>query len=360
MAINFSADRIPFDRPYYVEKNGVRSNLFTFGTCSYIDLATIDNDSPEKNILVGRFCSMASHILFSGGGNHAYINSVTTYPFEAADIIAKIHRYEKTEFSMKTARWQYNNRNQIIIGSDVCIGRYARILDGVKIGSGAIIGANTVVAKNIPPYAIAVGNPARVVRYRFDAETIKKFMAVKWWNWDIKKVLENVHLMNDAENFLAEHYKPGMGLATYAEIGEGAQLERYIAEGRKIYSFVADFRAVQPLWKRVISGFLKSPRKNSVLLFWLGESATQADFENLKTFVNSIGLQEGKIIHILPQKFSPYLLRNSTHFITTREMVTLECIDWLYGTGVKVISALDDGIFTDEPEVSWNELYAKS
>ena len=123
---------------------------------------------------------------------------------------------------------------------------------------------------------------------------------------------------------------------------------------------MADFRTVQPLWKRVISGFLKSPRKNSVLLFWLGEGATPADFENLKTFVNSVGLSEGKIIHVLPQKFSPYLLRNSTHFITTREMVTLECLDWLYDTNVKVVSALDDGIFTDEPEVSWNELYAKS
>ena len=66
------------------------------------------------------------------------------------------------------------------------------------------------------------------------------------------------------------------------------------------------------------------------------------------------------MIHVMPQKFSPYLLRNSTHFITTREMVTLECLDWLYDTNVEVVSALDDGIFTDEPEVSWQELYSNS
>ena len=94
-----------------------------------------------------------------------------------------------------------------------------------------------------------------------------------------------------------------------------------------------------------------------MLLFWLGEGATQTDFDNLKTFINNIGLSEGKMIHVPPQKFLPYLLRNSTHFITTREMVTLECLDWLYNTNVKVVSALDDGIFADEPEVSWEELY---
>ena len=63
-----------------------------------------------------------------------------------------------------------------------------RILGGVKIGNGAVIGTGAVVAKNIPPYAIAVGNPARVIKYRFDEETIKKLLAVKWWNWDLKKL----------------------------------------------------------------------------------------------------------------------------------------------------------------------------
>ena len=137
----------------------------------------------------------------------------------------------------------------------------------------------------------------------------------------------------------------------------GAAIEEYRAEGRKIYAFVADFASAQPLWKRVVSGFLKSQEKNSVLLFWAGEGMSLAIFDNIKNFAYSIGISDGKIIHVIPQKFSPYLLRNSTHFITTREMVTLECLDWLYGTNVKIVSALDDGIFAGEPEVSWQELY---
>lgn len=78
----------------------------------------------------------------------------------------------------------------------------------MKIGNGAVVGANAMVAKDIPPYAIAVGNPARVVKYRFDEETIRKFLAVKWWNWSLEKIADNFPLMNDPEKFLAAHYSP--------------------------------------------------------------------------------------------------------------------------------------------------------
>ena len=90
--------------------------------------------------------------------------------------------------SAKTIPNKRRNPCQIIIGHDVWIGHGVKILGGVKIGNGAVIGTGAIVAKNIPPYAIAVGNPARVIKYRFDEETIKKLLAVKWWNWDLKKL----------------------------------------------------------------------------------------------------------------------------------------------------------------------------
>ncbi|MBR0288774.1 MAG: hypothetical protein IJQ82_07325, partial [Selenomonadaceae bacterium] len=68
--------------------------------------------------------------------------------------------------------------------------------------------ANSVVAKDIPPYAIAVGNPARIVKYRFDEATIKKLLAVKWWNWDLQKIADNLPLIQDVEKFLETHYSP--------------------------------------------------------------------------------------------------------------------------------------------------------
>ena len=152
-----------------------------------------------------------------------------------------------------------------------------------------------------------------------------------------------------------------MNISPPTKIGGGAQIEQYRAEGRKVYSFIGDFRALQPLWKRVIKGFLKSDLKNAVLLFWLGENVTQQDFTDARNFTESIGVNDGKIIHFLPPTagkiFEPYLLRNSTHFITTREFINVECLDFLYNTNVKIISALDDNIFEGEPAVAWNEIY---
>jgi tetrahydrodipicolinate N-succinyltransferase len=75
-------------------------------------------------------------------------------------------------------------KGPIIIGNDVWFGADAKVMSGVTIGDGAIIGAGAVVAKNIPPYAIVAGNPAKIISFRFDDETIKRLLDIKWWNWD--------------------------------------------------------------------------------------------------------------------------------------------------------------------------------
>lgn len=86
-------------------------------------------------------------------------------------------------------------KGNIVIGNDVWIGADVTIMSGVTIGDGAVIGTCAVVAKNIPAYAIAVGNPARVVRYRFDDAIIKKLLELKWWNWPLERIRKNVHLL---------------------------------------------------------------------------------------------------------------------------------------------------------------------
>ena len=151
----------------------------------------------RTHVMIGNYCSLARQLAFNIGRNHNFKN-VTTYP---NSLIKKFFQKEiKSPY--------YKNPFQIIIGSDVWIGQSVTIMGGVKIGNGALIGANSVVAKDIPPYAIVVGNPARVIKYRFDEETIKKLLAVKWWNWDAKKIADNLPLMNDVEKFLELHYSP--------------------------------------------------------------------------------------------------------------------------------------------------------
>lgn len=145
---------------------------------------------------IGAFCSIAENVTLYLQADHIK-DYVTTYPFTES----------RWEYKIKKAP-RVCSKGDIKIGNDVWIGRNASILSGVHIDDGAIIGAESVVAMYIPPYAIAVGNPVRIVGYRFDAETIRRLLAIKWWNWEDKKIKENVALLLDRpEEFVKRHYE---------------------------------------------------------------------------------------------------------------------------------------------------------
>lgn len=380
MALTFSnTNRQPEDRKYFLADVNTH---FILGACSYISQGILEiGGSKPHSILVGRYSSLAWDIKFCASHNHVYENVVSTFPFHNAGVKNYIssfgHPYSETAQFFPN---QSKNHRQIIIGSDVWIGRGATILGGVKIGSGAIIGTNSNITKDIPPYAIAVGNPVKIIKYRFDEETIKKFMAIKWWNWDIDKVLASAPLMNNPEKFLEKHYSPELENIPEENIRwDGARIEDYRLADRKIYSFVGDVHTSQPiwgknipgferkvnmpLWKRVVSGFCQSDFENSLLIIWTGKNSTCDDLKILNNYIETFDTGAEKNIVVIPsieeKIFSPYVLLNSTHFITTREMISLECMDRLWDTDVKIVSALDDGIFDGEPRVDWNKIFGK-
>ncbi len=143
---------------------------------------------------VGNFCSLATGVQIFTGGNHRP-DWVTTYPFNVLwpQVAGHITGHPAT-------------KGDVIIGNDVWIGTGALILSGVTIGDGAVVGAHSVVSKNIPPYAIAVGNPAVVVKYRFDETTIQNLLQIAWWNWpdnEIEKAMPYL-LSTDIGQFI--HY----------------------------------------------------------------------------------------------------------------------------------------------------------
>jgi len=124
-------------------------------------------------IHIGSFCSVAQDVLIAEDNHHA--DKVTTY------YIRK--NVFKTEIS-----GDYTSKGPIVIGNDVWIGAKAIVLSGVAIGDGAIVAAGSVVTKDVPAYVIVGGNPAKVLRPRFDDETIKMLMDLKWWDWPIEKI----------------------------------------------------------------------------------------------------------------------------------------------------------------------------
>lgn len=139
----------------------------------------------KEKLIIGKFCSIAKGVEFMMNGANHHTKYCSTYPFYIFD----------NWFHIDWKDQPLNIKGDTIIGNDVWIGQDAKILPGVKIGDGAVIGAFSVVAKDVPPYAIAVGNPARVVKRRFSDAAIKHLLKVKWWNWSAKKIKANLKII---------------------------------------------------------------------------------------------------------------------------------------------------------------------
>ena len=136
-----------------------------------------------NNIEIGSFCSIAGNVTIQEY-NHNF-KKITSY-FIQEHLFSKERPMEIT------------SKGPIIIGNDVWIGTHCVILSGAHIGHGAVIGANSVVTNSIPPYAIAVGSPARVLKYRFSEDIINILLVIEWWNWPIEKIRNN-HALFDTE-----------------------------------------------------------------------------------------------------------------------------------------------------------------
>ena len=121
-------------------------------------------------------------------GNHR-MASLSTYPFPIF--------YEEWGLDGSDVTDAWDNRGDIVIGNDVWIGYEAVVMQGVRIGDGAVIGSRAVVTKDVPPYSIVGGIPAKVIRKRFSEEVIEKLLKIQWWNWDDEAVRKNLQsIMN--------------------------------------------------------------------------------------------------------------------------------------------------------------------
>ena len=119
------------------------------------------------------------------GANHR-MNSVTTYPFNIMG-----HGWEKCTPTLEDLPF----KGDTVVGNDVWIGQDVTVMPGVHIGDGAIIAAESVVTRDIPPYHVAGGNPCRVIRKRFDDALIDYLLALKWWDWDAEKIFCNLEAL---------------------------------------------------------------------------------------------------------------------------------------------------------------------
>lgn len=182
----------PHDRQTVYLKNVVTDPNIRVGDYTiYHDFVRDPRDFEKNNVLyhypvngdrlvIGRFCSIAcgAKFLFTSG-NHS-LRSLATYTFPIF--------FDEWGLDAKNIRDAWDNKGDTVIGNDVWIGYEAVILSGVTIGDGAVIGARAVVTRDVPPYTIVGGVPAKPIRRRFDDETAARLRALRWWDWDEERI----------------------------------------------------------------------------------------------------------------------------------------------------------------------------
>lgn len=186
----------PFDNQTVYLKDVVSGTNIQVGDYTmYNDFVNDPRDFEKNNVLyhypvngdrleIGKFCSIAcgAKFLFTSA-NHA-LRSLSTYPFPIF--------FDEWELDAKDIRSAWDNKGDIILGNDVWVGYEAVILSGVTIGDGAIIGTRAVVTKDVPPYTIVGGVPAKPLRRRFDDKTVERLLALRWWDWEEEKIKHHI------------------------------------------------------------------------------------------------------------------------------------------------------------------------
>ena len=164
----------------------------------------IGNNSIFYNTVIGRYCSIGSNIK-TIVSTHPTNKFVSTHPAffstkkQAGFTYTTKNSFEEIKYINK------ESKTSIIIGNDVWIGDNVTILGGVKIGDGAIIGANSFVNKDVEPYVIQAGIPAKKIKYRFDKDEIEYLLRFKWWDKDTNWIKENAHKFNNIKEFIGDN-----------------------------------------------------------------------------------------------------------------------------------------------------------
>ena len=145
----------------------------------------------HDRLIIGKFCSIACGAKFIFNSANHTMKSLSTYPFPLF--------FEEWDLDKKDVADSWDNKGDIVIGNDVWIGYEAVIMSGVTIGDGAIIGTRAVVTKDVPPYTIVGGIPAKQIRKRYSDETIDTLLKIQWWNWSKEKIRENIEAIKQGK-----------------------------------------------------------------------------------------------------------------------------------------------------------------
>lgn len=313
--------------------------VMTIDTDSYIIGAQVQNamqfdvGAGRHCLSIGKVCSLADSITFMLAMNHDYMSVVQGEPSflpEGGGALSKNMRITQ--------------KGTIILQNDVWLGHGVTVMPGVIFRNGSVAATNAVVTKDVPPYAIVGGNPARILRYRFDEETIAGLQKIAWWDWPKHIQTARKEDFTLPAPAFVEKYLPE------AEARLAQVQPPPARNGGKIVLFIPDVGSPFPLYPNVFAQYFKKDRPDMELLIYLPKSVSSAgnvqiitdilkDYEDCDTCVT---LQTGTDLD------EHMLFQYADYYITTRNLETVHrtCLADLYGT--KILFGTDDPIFPSE------------
>jgi len=155
----------------------------------------------HDRLIIGKFSSIACGAKFLFNSANHSLSSLSSYPFPIL--------FDEWDLDAGQITDAWDNKGNIVIGNDVWIGYEAVILAGVTVGDGAVIGARAVVTKDVPPYTVVGGIPAKPIRKRFDEQTVQTLLQLRWWNWDTEKIRAHIRDLQEGNLSALQALKAG-------------------------------------------------------------------------------------------------------------------------------------------------------
>ncbi|MGN0153919.1 MAG: GT-D fold domain-containing glycosyltransferase [Lachnospiraceae bacterium] len=310
--------------------------VLSIGKDSYIEEAVAEFVPDENllyNIQIGRYSSIAGNVTFLVDMNHDYRKvcqgRISGIPYR---------RPERTK-----------RKGQIIIMNDCWIGDNVTLLSGVTIGNGGVIAAGSVVSSNIPPYAIAAGNPAKIIGYRFQPEQIDALNLIRWWNWPEEKIKENASILyGDINTFLSSAIKSAQTELSNITPANITPIPKKNCGEDKRLLYIPDFEQDYPTYPQVIEAFIHSySDTNHELLLYIKEDSLLEDklfllnqiFEKYEDANCYINLYIGNIAD------ERKLFCQADYYITNRNPDNVYHMDLADLFSLSIVSSVDIPIF---------------
>jgi virginiamycin A acetyltransferase len=291
------------------------------------------------NIHIGKYTSIAERLQILLDYNHDY-NSLYMG-------LVKEFEGDDSEYSISNGtqlRKRTRHKGQVLIGNDVWIGNDVTIIGSVRIGDGAVIAAGAIVTKDVPPYAIVGGNPAKVIKYRFDADTIEKLERIQWWNWTSEEIkARKEDMQGEVRDFAVKYDRP---LSMYPR--KSGEFVPRIDSNVPLVVYFMDFDDMFPIYNRVVDAFAAryTARDAELLLCYNAENPKHV--ARMEGVINHLqGYGDNILINVcgITAGDDEKMMSEADYYVTNREGETLSRVALADRYGVGMLSGVDMPLF---------------